>query len=183
MPFILLSAIAHMINRPIDPFMSLPTPTSSPSQLSPTADVFTPGQNGAPGFGLSPVMSNGSHVTFGGAWFASRGFSSTHGRVRSIPEAASYPVQTRYGAIGEQSRVANLRHGIQSLNVHIESSRFQNFRDATVTNGAFTTDEATTRAFMVTNLNHRDVDFCRVAAQFPVRFPPVFLLPTPNCNV
>jgi hypothetical protein len=22
---------------------------------------------------------------------------------------------------------------------------------------------------MVTNLNHRDVDFCRIAAQFPVR--------------
>jgi hypothetical protein len=188
MPFILLSAIAHMISRPIDPFMSLPTPTSSPSQLSPTAHIFTPVQNGAPGFGLSPVMSNGSHVTFGGSWFASRGFSSTRGRVSSlvatsIPEAASYPVQTRYGTIGEQSRVANLRHGMQSLNVHVEPSRSQNFRDATVADGAFTTGEATTRAFMVTNLNHRDVDFCRVAAQFPVRFSPVFLLPTPNCNV
>lgn len=163
-----------MINRPNDPFMSLPTPTSSPSQLSPTADIFTPGQNGAPDFGSSSVMNNGPHISFGSAGFAPRDFPSTHGRVSSlvatsIPEAASYPVQTQYGAIGEQSRVANLRHGMQSLNVHVEPPRFQNFRDATIADGAFTTDEATTRAFMVTNLNHRDVDFCRIAAQFPVR--------------
>jgi hypothetical protein len=163
-----------MINRPNDPFMSLPTPTSSPRHLSPTADIFTPSQNGAPGFGSSSVMNNGSHVSFGGAGFASRGFLSKHGRVSSlvatsIPEAASYPVQTQYGAIGEYSRGANLHHGVQSLNVHVEPPRFQNFRDAVVADGAFTTDEATTRAFMVTNLNHRDVDFCRIAAQFPVR--------------
>jgi len=154
--------------------MSLPTPTSSPSQLSPTADVFTPVQNDALGFASSSVTNNGSRVSFGGAGSASHGFPSTHGRVSSlvatsIPEAASYPVQTQYGAIGEQSRVANLHHGMQSLNVHVEPPRFQNFRDANVADGAFTTDEATTRAFMVTNLNHRDVDFCRIASQFPVR--------------
>jgi hypothetical protein len=92
-------------------------------------------------------------------------------------------MQTRHGVIGEQSRVANLRHVIQSPNGHVEPLRFQNFRDAIAADGEFTTDEATTRAFMVTNLNHRDVDFCRVAAQFPVRLSLVFLLPTPNCNV
>jgi hypothetical protein len=163
-----------MINRPNDPFMSLPTSTSSRSQLSPAADVFTPCQNGAPGLASSSITNNGSHVSFGGAGSASHGFPSTHGRVSSlvatsIPEAASYPVQTQYGAVGEQSHVTNLRHGMQSLNVHVEPPHFQNFRDATVADGAFTTDEATTRAFMVTNLNHRDTDFCRIAAQFPVR--------------
>jgi hypothetical protein len=154
--------------------MCLPTPTSSPSQLSPTADIFTPGQNGVPGFASSSVTNNGSHVSFGGAGSASCGFPSTHGRVSSLvatstPEAASHPVQTQHGAIGEQSRFANLRHCMQSLKVHVEPALFQNFRDAIVADGAFTTDEATTRAFMVTNLNHRDVDFCRIAAQFPVR--------------
>ena len=171
-----------MINRLNDPFMSLPTPTSSRSQLSPTADVFAPCQNGAPGLASSSVTNNGSHVCFGGAGSASHGFPSTHGRVSSlvatsIPEAASYPVQTQYGAVGEQSHVANLRHGMKSLNVHAEPPHFQNFRDANVADGAFTTDEATTRAFMVTNLNHRDVDFCRIAAQFPVRFSLVSCFP------
>jgi hypothetical protein len=162
-----------MINRPNDPFMSLPTATSSRSQLSPAADAFTPYQNGVPGFASSSVTNNGSHVSFGGAGSASHSFPSTHGRVSSlvatsIPEAASYPVQTQYGAVGEQS------HGMQSLNVHVEPPHFQNFRDATVADGAFTTDEATTRAFMATNLNHRDVDFCRIAAQFPVRLSHLF---------
>src|SRR5271154_2387017 len=168
-----------MINRLNDPFMSLPTPTSSRNQLSPTADVFAPCQNDAPGLASSSITNNGSHVCFGGAGSASHGFPSTHGRVSSlvatsIPEAASYPVQTQYGAVGEQSHVANLHHGMQSLNVHVEP---QNFRDATVSDGAFTTDEATTRAFMVTNLNHRDVDFCRIAAQFPVRLSLVSCFP------
>jgi hypothetical protein len=170
MPFVLPSAVAH-IGRPSDPFMSLPTAISSPSQLSPTADVFTPSQNGGLGSASSLVTINGSHVSFGGAGPASCDSASAHGRVSSlvatsIPEAASYPLQTLYGAIGEQSRAATLRHGIQPLS---ELLCFQNFRDAIVADGAFTTDEATTRAFMVTNLNHCDTDFCRVAAQFSVR--------------
>ena len=103
---------------------------------------------------------------------SSGGHPITHGRVSSLvatsfPEARSYPIQARYGAIGDHPNPSNLYAGMQPLYAGGPSEDVQNFRDATIAEGTFTTDDATTRAFMVTNIAPRS-DFCHVAAQFPV---------------
>jgi hypothetical protein len=128
----------------------------------------------------SSAANIGSHFFAGGAKSAFGGYPVTHGRVSSlvatsIPEAGSYPIQARYGAIGDHPHLTNPCNGMQSLYVDASPPYVQNFRDATIMEGTFTTEEATTRAFMVTNLPPRS-DFCRVAAQFPVNLPTCFLL-------
>lgn len=166
------TVLAYILTRSNDPFVNLTTPTSAQSQLSPTAEVFTPGQYIAPGFLPPSIASHHSHFPAAGAQSGFGDYPVTHGRVSSLvatstPEAGSYPIQTRYGAIGEHPNLTNLCNGIQALYVDPPSQHNQTFGDATIAEGTFTTDDATTRAFMVTNIPPRS-DFCRVAAQFPV---------------
>jgi hypothetical protein len=125
-------------------------------------------------------MNIGPHFSASGVKSGFGVYPVTHGRVSSlvatsIPEAGSYPIQARYGAIGDHPHLKNRFNGMQSLYVDASSPYVQNFRDATIMDGTFTTEEATTRAFMVTNLPPRS-DFCRVAAQFPVSPFACFLL-------
>ena len=157
-----------------DPFTNLPTPTSARNQLSPTADVFAPGQYIAPRYISSSGSYNAFHVAGGSMQSANGGCPVTRRRVSSliassIPEAASYPLQAPHGAIGDQPQHVNLCHSMQSLSVNLTNFQHsEHFRDGTIFDGSFTTDEANTRAFMVTGLSPRDTDFCRASAQFPV---------------
>ena len=172
----MLLAMADILSRSNDPFINLPTPTSARSQLSPTADVFTPGQFIAPGFAASSsVTNNASNFTGGSTQSVINGFPVTHGRVSSLvansaPEAAAYPIQTQYGAIGDYPQPSNVSKGKRVLKINVASANvqdFQHFRDGTVCDGTFTIDEPTTRAFMVTNLPLY-TDFCRAAVQVSV---------------
>lgn len=170
-----------MLSSANDPFINLPTPTSAYSQLSPSADVFTPSQYIVPSFAPSSATNNGPHFSIAGAQSSFGGYPVTNGSVSSlvatsVTKAASYQVQAQYGAIGGHQPFANLCNDMRSLNVNVPSSSIQNFRDATIIEGTFTTDEATTRAFMVANLPQWETQFCRAAAQFPVSPPALFLL-------
>jgi hypothetical protein len=124
------------------------------------------------GFHPMSEVNNHSQFPVGGTQPNFGGYPVTHRRVSSLvatsfPEARSYPIQARYGAIGDHPNPSNPYAGMQPLCAGGPSEDVQNFRDATIAEGTFTTDDATTRAFMVTNIPPRS-DFCHVAAQFPV---------------
>lgn len=166
------TVIAYMRSRSNDPFINLPTPTSAHGQLSPTAEVFAPRQYIATSFRPASATNNHSHFNLSGTQPSFGGYSATHGRVSSLvatsfPEARSYPIQARHGAVGDHPNLTHLYNGMHSLYANGPSEAVQNFRDAAIAEGTFTTDDATTRAFMVTNIPPGS-DFCRVAAQFPV---------------
>lgn len=171
-----------MSSRSNDPFVNLPTPTSARSQLSPTAEVFTPGQYIAGSFYPATAANSRPRFPFGSTQRSFGGYPVTHGRVSSLvatsfPEARSYPIQARHGAIGDHPNLSNPYNSMPSHCASGPSEDAETFRGATIAEGTFTTDDATTRAFMVTNIPLHS-DFCRVATQFPVS-----LLPCLRCRL
>ena len=141
-----------------DPFFNAPTPTSATSarsQLSPTALAFTPGQYTAPTVTSTPATNTASRLSAGSAQAVVDGVPLTHGRVSSLvasstPEAHSYPYrvdQASFGAVGDE--VTNVMNAMHTVITDIENRGNLRFPDATTVEGSFTTDEATTRAFMV----------------------------------
>lgn len=162
---------ANLVSRANDPFVQSATPSTTRSQLSPTADVFTPRDYlvfGAAARGLDP-----DRVTLGTAKNTAGGVHPTHGRVSSlvatsVPEVDSdehRQLQARIGAIGEE--IGNLTEALQSLTAELATPRPLHFREAVIEEGTFTNDESATRALMITGIP-TTMSFAAFTSQFNV---------------
>ena len=172
-------AEANLLCSEVDPFINAPTPTSARSTLSPTAAEFTPGQKIVPGRGGPSTTNALSYRSSGIARGVAAGAPVTHGRVSSlvatsVPEVHSYRhryKQARIGAIGDEllgtiDTLADQLHNTGLVNARAPGQRF---RDATIHEGIFTSDGATTRAFLIEGVA-RNTPFVSVANQFNVRY-------------
>ena len=143
--------IAYLPASSTDPFVTGPTPVSARSELSPTAEVFTPKQSIDSYYAIASATSNGSSQTVMGEYPAG------HGRVSSlvatsVPEARTYTrgFSQAFGAVGDS--INDLIGMMRTTTLSLPDPGDLPFRDACQREGKFTNEEPITRAFMITNI-------------------------------
>ncbi len=160
---------AYLPASSIDPFVTATTPVSARSELSPTAEVFTPRQSIDSYYAAASAASNASSQTVMG------GYPAGHGRVSSlvatsVPEARTYTpgFSQEFGAVGDS--INDIIGMMRTTTLGLPDPGDLPFRDACQREGNFTNEEPITRAFMITNIP-TNTPFGFIAQQLNVRLP------------